>query len=57
MVRYALLFFIVAIVAGVFGFGSIVSAATGIAVLLFWIFVAMFLVSLVLGISSGKTRV
>jgi uncharacterized membrane protein YtjA (UPF0391 family) len=54
MLRYAVIFLIVAIIAAVFGFGGIASAASGIAVILFWIFVAMFLLSLLLGISSGK---
>jgi uncharacterized membrane protein YtjA (UPF0391 family) len=57
MLRYALIFLVVAIIAAIFGFGGIASAATGIAVILFWVFVAMFLISLILGISSGRRSV
>ena len=51
MLYWALVFFIVAIVAAVFGFGGIASAAGGIAQILFFVFVVLFLVSLLLGIS------
>lgn len=54
MLYWALLFFIVAIVAGVFGFGGISAAATGIAKLLFVLFLVMFAVSLVLYAVNGS---
>ncbi len=57
MLRYALIFFVVAIIAAVLGFGGIATAASGIAVILFWVFVAMFLVSLILGISAGRRSI
>ena len=56
MLRYALIFFIVAIIAAVFGFGNIASGATSIAMILFWIFVVLFLVSLIFGLVSGKGK-
>lgn len=49
MLRLALLFFVIAIIAAVFGFGGIAGAATDIAVVLFWIFVALFVISLITG--------
>ena len=49
MLYYAAVFFIIAIVAAIFGFGGIVSAATGIAKILFFIFLVLFLVSLLTG--------
>jgi uncharacterized membrane protein YtjA (UPF0391 family) len=49
MLYYAAVFFIIAIVAAIFGFGGIVSAATGIAKVLFFIFLILFLLSLVSG--------
>jgi len=49
MLRWALLFLIVAIVAGVFGFGGISSGAESIARILFFVFVILFAVSLILG--------
>jgi uncharacterized membrane protein YtjA (UPF0391 family) len=50
MLRWALLFFVVALVAAVFGFWGIAVAATGLAKLLFVVFVILFLVSFVGGL-------
>jgi len=50
MLRWALAFFIVALFAAVFGFLGIAVAAAGIARLLFFIFLVLFLVSLVGGL-------
>jgi uncharacterized membrane protein YtjA (UPF0391 family) len=50
MLGYALAFFIVAIIAGIFGFGVIAGAATGIAQILFFLFIVLFVVSLVAGL-------
>ena len=50
MLRWTITFLIVALVAGVFGFGNIAGAATGIAKILFFIFIVVFLLSLVAGI-------
>jgi uncharacterized membrane protein YtjA (UPF0391 family) len=50
MLRWALIFLVVAIIAAVFGFGGIAAGATQIAVILFWIFVILFIVSLVMGL-------
>ncbi|MHB1157396.1 MAG: DUF1328 domain-containing protein [Phycisphaerales bacterium] len=50
MLRWALIFFIVAIVAGLLGFGNIAGAATGIAKILFFIFIIVFLISLVMAL-------
>jgi uncharacterized membrane protein YtjA (UPF0391 family) len=47
MLYWAVIFFIVAIVAGVLGFGRISEAATGIAKVLFVIFLILFVVSLI----------
>jgi uncharacterized membrane protein YtjA (UPF0391 family) len=49
MLRWALAFFIVALIAAVFGFGGIAVAAAGIAKILFFIFVVLFLLALVGG--------
>lgn len=48
MLGWALLFFLVAIIAAVFGFGDVAEGATDIAQILFFIFVVLFVVSLVL---------
>lgn len=50
MLYWALLFLIVAIIAGIFGFGNIAEGATEIAVVLFWIFIVVFLVSLIMSL-------
>ena len=54
MLRWALAFFIVAIVAALFGFGGIAVASAGIAKILFLIFLIGFLVTLVLGLAAGR---
>jgi uncharacterized membrane protein YtjA (UPF0391 family) len=51
MLHYALVFFLIAIVAAIFGFGGISVASAGIAKILFFIFLVIFLVSLVMGVA------
>jgi uncharacterized membrane protein YtjA (UPF0391 family) len=50
MLRWALAFFLVAIVAAIFGFGGIAVAAAGIAKILFFLFLVLFLLALVGGL-------
>lgn len=50
MLTWALIFFIVAIVAGLFGFTKIEGAATSIAKILFFIFLVLFIISLITGL-------
>lgn len=50
MLYWALVFLVVAIVAAVFGFGGIATAAAGLAQILFFIFLVVFIVSLVFGL-------
>ena len=58
MLRWALIFFIVAIVAALLGFTSIAGAAQSIGVILFWIFLAICVVMFLLGlIGGGRARV
>jgi uncharacterized membrane protein YtjA (UPF0391 family) len=54
MLRWALLFFILSIVAGIIGFSGVAMATAGIAKILFFIAVAIFLVFLVLGLTAGE---
>ncbi|MDO8579076.1 MAG: DUF1328 domain-containing protein [Dehalococcoidales bacterium] len=44
---------ILAIVAAIFGFGGIASTITGIALILFWIFLAFFIVGALFRLTSG----
>lgn len=55
MLYWTLLFLVVALIAGVLGFGGVASAATGIARVLFFVFLVMFAVSLMSGsVLSGR---
>ena len=49
MLNYALIFLVVALIAGVLGFGGVAGAAAGIAKILFFVFLVLFLGSLLLG--------
>lgn len=51
MLNWALIFFIIALVAAVFGFTGISLAAAGMAKILFFLFLVLFLVSLVAGLA------
>lgn len=50
MLRWAVAFFLIAIVAAIFGFGGIAVAAAGIAKILFFLFVVLFLLALIGGL-------
>ena len=54
MLRWALIFFVVAIIAAIFGFGGIAAGAVSIAKVLFYIFVVLFLITLIAGYSVGR---
>jgi uncharacterized membrane protein YtjA (UPF0391 family) len=49
MLRYALIFFVIAVIAAVFGFGGIAAGAAGIAKILFWVFLVLLVISLIGG--------
>jgi uncharacterized membrane protein YtjA (UPF0391 family) len=51
LLKWALLFFVVSIVAGILGFTGVSAASADIARLLFYIFVVIFLVLLLLGLT------
>jgi uncharacterized membrane protein YtjA (UPF0391 family) len=50
MLRWSLGFLLLALVAALFGFGGIATAAAGIAEILFFIFIALFVLALVVGL-------
>jgi uncharacterized membrane protein YtjA (UPF0391 family) len=54
MLRWAVIFFVISIVAALFGFTDIAAGAAGIAKVLFFIFIAVFVVFLVLGLTAAK---
>lgn len=57
MLSWALTFLVLAIIAAVFGFGGIAAGATQIAQILFFLFLVMFVVSLITGGLRGRTSV
>lgn len=54
MLYWAAVFLVVAIVAAVFGFGGVATAAVDIAQVLFFIFVVLFIVAVIVGLFRGK---
>lgn len=54
MFKWALIFLVVAIVAAILGFGGIAGAAAGIAQVLFWIGLALFVIALIAGVVAGR---
>ncbi|MCB9730232.1 MAG: DUF1328 domain-containing protein [Deltaproteobacteria bacterium] len=54
MLGWALTFFVIALLAALFGFGGIAAGAASIAKVLFFIFVALFVISLIVGLVRGR---
>jgi uncharacterized membrane protein YtjA (UPF0391 family) len=55
MLHYAVVFFLIALVAAVFGFGGIAVGAAEIAKILFVIFLVLFLGSLIVGLLNRRS--
>ena len=53
MLKWALIFFVISLVAGFFGFSGVASGAKSIAKVLFFIAVVIFLIVLVFGVFLG----
>jgi uncharacterized membrane protein YtjA (UPF0391 family) len=54
MLRWSLIFFVIAIIAAIFGFGGIAEGAASIAKVLFFIFLALFIIAILFGASLFK---
>ncbi len=54
MIKWALIFLVVGLVAGALGFTGVAGAAVGIAKVLFFIGVALFVIMLLLGVTIFK---
>jgi uncharacterized membrane protein YtjA (UPF0391 family) len=54
MLRWALIFLVFALIAAFFGFGGIAAASAGIAKTLFFVFLVVFVVTLLLGVAAGR---
>jgi uncharacterized membrane protein YtjA (UPF0391 family) len=54
MLGWALTFLVVALIAGAFGFGGIATTSAGIAQILFVLFLALFVIAIVLRVLKGR---
>ena len=54
MLRWALIFLVIALIAGLLGFTSVAGASIAIAKTLFFIFIVIFLVLLLAGLFVGR---
>lgn len=50
MLYYALVFLVVAIIAGVLGFGNVAAVSVDIARILFFVFLVIFVITLIMGL-------
>ena len=53
MLRWAVGFFVIAVIAALFGFGGIAAGASDIARVLFFVFLVVFVISLLMGVLGG----
>ena len=54
MIKWAIIFFVISVIAGFFGFTGVASGARTVAKVLFFIALAIFLFVLVFGVMLGK---
>lgn len=54
MLKWALIFFLVSVIAGFFGFTDVAAGAKSIAKILFFISLTIFLIVLIFGVLLGK---
>ena len=57
MLGWALTFLVIALVAALFGFGGIASASAGIAQILFFVFIALFVIAMIFRAVRGRPPV
>lgn len=57
MLRWTLIFLVIAIIAAIFGFGGVAAGATSIAKILFFIFLVLFLISVIFGRGLTKRNI
>ena len=57
MLSWVVTFLVVALIAGILGFGGIAGASVEIAKTIFFIAVVLFLISAVVGLARGRTRI
>jgi uncharacterized membrane protein YtjA (UPF0391 family) len=54
MLRLALFFLVVSLIAALFGYGGIAAASAGIAKLLFFVFIVICIIFVVIGLAIGS---
>ncbi len=54
MIKWAIIFFVISLIAGFFGFTGVAAGARSVAKVLFFVAIAIFLVILVFGVMLGK---
>ncbi len=54
MLRWSIIFLVIALIAALLGFGIVASAAAGIAKVLFFVFLVLFIITLVGGMSIAR---
>jgi len=54
LLKWAAIFFVIAMIAAAFGFSGIAAGAAGIAKILFYLFLAIFVMLLIAGIVVGR---
>lgn len=57
MLKWALIFFLISLVAGFFGFTNVAAGARSVAKILFFIAIVIFLVLLVLALTAGSLMI
>jgi uncharacterized membrane protein YtjA (UPF0391 family) len=54
MIKWAIIFFVISLIAGFFGFTDVAAGARGIAKVLFFVAIVIFLIVLIFGVMLGK---
>ncbi len=54
MLNWAIAFLVIALIAAVLGFGGIAGTAVELAKIVFFVFIALFLISIVYGMVTGR---
>jgi uncharacterized membrane protein YtjA (UPF0391 family) len=54
MLKWAIIFFIISVIAGLFGFTNLAAGTRGIAKILFFLFFVVFLIVVIFGVILGK---
>jgi uncharacterized membrane protein YtjA (UPF0391 family) len=57
MLGWAVAFLVIALIAALFGFGGIASASAGIAQIIFFVFIALFVVAMIMRAVRGRPPV